>query len=76
MDELAEVELEPGKKMTIGRDIDVSLMTALISCMFRNIDVFAWSVEDMPKIDPSVAIYKLNSNMVLSQSSKGRDSLH
>ena len=26
----------------------------------RNQDVFAWSQEDMPRIDPSIIVHKLN----------------
>lgn len=61
--ELIEVELELGKKMTIGQDLDITLMVELISSLLRNIDLFAWKVEDMPGIDPKVAVHKLNMNL-------------
>jgi ribonuclease HI len=58
--EMDEVELDAGRKVTIGRDLDPATKTQLVSCLARNLDVFAWSVEDMPGIDPEVAVHRLN----------------
>ena len=33
---------------------------ALITFLMANQDVFAWSHEDMPGIDPSIMVHKLN----------------
>lgn len=55
-------ELEHGKKVTIGCDLDATIMGELMSCLSRNIDIFAWKVEDMPGMNPKVAVYKLNVN--------------
>ncbi|XP_022897478.1 uncharacterized protein LOC111411151 [Olea europaea var. sylvestris] len=60
VEELMKIELEHDKKVTIGRDLDVTLETELICCLSRNIDVFAWKVEDMPGIDPKIALHMLN----------------
>ncbi|XP_022877090.1 uncharacterized protein LOC111395342 [Olea europaea var. sylvestris] len=60
VEELMEIELKHDKKVTIGRDLDVTLKTELIGCLSRNIDVFAWKVEDMPGIDPKIAVHKFN----------------
>ncbi|XP_022875582.1 uncharacterized protein LOC111394024 [Olea europaea var. sylvestris] len=60
VEELEVVELEHGKTITIGRDLKASLREEVINCLFRNIDVFAWKVEDMPGIGPEVAVHRLN----------------
>ncbi|XP_022867813.1 uncharacterized protein LOC111387490 [Olea europaea var. sylvestris] len=60
VEELMEIELEHDKKVTIGRDLDVTLKTELVGCLSRNIDVFAWKVEDMSGIDPKIAVHRLN----------------
>lgn len=57
-----KIELEHDKKVTIGRDLDVTLKTELVGCLSRNIDVFAWKVEDMSGIDPKIAVHRLNIN--------------
>ncbi|XP_022860313.1 uncharacterized protein LOC111380886 [Olea europaea var. sylvestris] len=59
---LEEVEIEPGRKVTVGWGLDTEVMAELLSCLSRNIDVFAWNVEDMPGIDPEVAVHRLNVN--------------
>ncbi|XP_022851528.1 uncharacterized protein LOC111373252 [Olea europaea var. sylvestris] len=62
VEELVEVELVPGRKVTVGRDLDSTIMAKLISCLSQNQDVFAWTVEDMPGIDLEVAVHRLNVN--------------
>ncbi|XP_022855573.1 uncharacterized protein LOC111376801 [Olea europaea var. sylvestris] len=37
-------------------------MSELLSCLSRNMDIFAWNVEDMPGIDLEVVVYRLNIN--------------
>ncbi|XP_022888952.1 uncharacterized protein LOC111404368 [Olea europaea var. sylvestris] len=59
---LEEVKIEPGRKVTVGRGLDAEIMAELLSCLSRNIDVFAWNVEDMPGIDPDVAVHRFNVN--------------
>ncbi|XP_022872734.1 uncharacterized protein LOC111391716 [Olea europaea var. sylvestris] len=61
VEELLEIELELGKKVRVGRDLSTALMTELIDCLSRNIDVFAWKVDDMPGIDPEVVVHMLNT---------------
>ncbi|XP_022897720.1 uncharacterized protein LOC111411417 [Olea europaea var. sylvestris] len=55
-----EIAQQHDKKVTIGRDLNVTLKTELIGCLSRNIDVFAWKVEDIPGIDPKIAVHRLN----------------
>ncbi|XP_022851304.1 uncharacterized protein LOC111373062 [Olea europaea var. sylvestris] len=62
VEKLVEVELVPGRKVTVGRDLDSTIMAKLISCLSQNQDIFAWTVEDMPGIDPEVAVHRLNVN--------------
>jgi len=38
----------------------------LISLIKKYIDVFAWSYEDMPDLDPQVAMHRININRMLS----------
>lgn len=58
-EELEKVELEPKKKKIIGQDLGVIAMAKLISHFSRNINVFAWKVEDMPGINPKVEFKNL-----------------
>lgn len=57
-----KVELEPKQKIIIGQDLGVIAVAELISHFSCNINVFAWKVEDMPGINPKVAVHKLNIN--------------
>ena len=61
--ELEEVILEDAwpERMTRVRTLASPLIRqALITFLRENQDVFAWSHEDMPKIDPSIIVHKLN----------------
>jgi hypothetical protein len=51
-------ELE--KTTNIGTKMDGRMKKALIEFLRGNIDVFAWTHEDMPSIDPKVICHKLN----------------
>ena len=53
-------ENDPGKSNRIGADLEGEIKKDLIRFLKENIDVFAWSHEDMPGIDPSVIIHRLN----------------
>ena len=60
---LEEVLLENFKPKRITRiDTLASLLVrqALMTFLRENQDVFAWSHEDIPRIDPSVIVHKLN----------------
>lgn len=63
MKELVEVELEPGRRLSVGRGLDVKIMAELVSCLLHNIDILAWKVEDMPRIDLTIAVHRLNVNL-------------
>ena len=51
---------DPGKSTRIGADLDGKINKGLICFLRENIDVFAWSHEDIPGIDPSVITHRLN----------------
>ena len=48
------------KSTRIGVDLEEKVKKDLVCFLRENIDVFAWSHEDMPGIDPSVITYCLN----------------
>ena len=44
----------------VGADLEEKTKQDLVRFLKKSIDVFAWSHEDMPSIDPSVITYYLN----------------
>ncbi|XP_074362758.1 uncharacterized protein LOC141703043 [Apium graveolens] len=58
-----EVDLEPGnptRKIKIGKGLETTFQKELIGLLKEHADVFAWSPEDMPGIDESVAMHSLD----------------
>ena len=53
-------EDDPGKSTRIGADLEGKIKKGFICFLRKNIDVFAWSHEDMPGIDLSVITHCLN----------------
>ncbi|KAK8957541.1 hypothetical protein KSP39_PZI001125 [Platanthera zijinensis] len=49
-----------GRKLSINSELPEDQKAELISCLLENLDVFAWSAEDMPGVDPDVACHHLN----------------
>lgn len=65
VEELEEITLDESwlERMTrMGTLASQPMRQALAAFLRMNQDVFAWSHEDMPEIDPSVIVYKLNVN--------------
>ena len=65
METLKTVALTKGEtiKMTrIGMTLSLEMRTRLIQFLKENLDVLAWSHEDMPGISPEVIQHKLNVN--------------
>ena len=63
---LEDIPLEEGnsKKFTrIGTSMEEKPKQDLIQFLRKSIDVFAWSHEDMPRIDLSVITHRLNVNL-------------
>ena len=63
VEELEEVILDdaqPERMTRVGTLASPPIRQALMTFLRENQDVFAWSHEDMPGIDPSIIVYKLN----------------
>ena len=65
VEELEEVILDesrPGRTTRMGTLASSMVRQDLTSFLRMNQDVFAWSHEDMPGIDPSIIVHRLNVN--------------
>ena len=62
LETVALVEDEITKTTRIGTTLSPKMRTRLIQFLKENLDVFAWSHEDMPGISPKVIQHKLNVN--------------
>uniref|UniRef100_A0A2N9HAM0 Uncharacterized protein n=1 Tax=Fagus sylvatica TaxID=28930 RepID=A0A2N9HAM0_FAGSY len=61
--ELDTIELEDGRPertTKVGADLPPEMKESLVQFLKDNKDVFAWSHEDMPGINPSIISHKLN----------------
>ena len=69
VEELEEVTLNQSRLERITRMGTLAsqpIRQALAAFLKTNQDMFAWSHEDMPEIDPSVIVHRLNMNLALS----------
>ena len=65
MEELEEVVLDesrPEQTTRMGTLASLMIRQDLVVFLRMNQDVFAWSHEDMPGIDPSIIVHRLNVN--------------
>ena len=53
-------ENNPERCTKVGADLEEKTKQDLIRFLKKSTDVFAWSHEDMPSIDPSVITHRLN----------------
>ena len=53
-------DLGTARKVKIGTSLSPEVRKAIIACLRRNRDVFAWSHSDMKGIDPDVMCHRLN----------------
>ncbi|XP_026429828.1 uncharacterized protein LOC113326292 [Papaver somniferum] len=62
IEELVEVQIGDQKEHTtfISAELPLGESESLITFLKENKDVFAWSLKDMPGIDPSIACHRLN----------------
>ena len=63
VEKLEEIPLDssdPGRMTKIGTLAKLAIRQELITFLRGNRDVFAWSHEDMPGIDPLVMVHRLN----------------
>ena len=69
VEELEEATLDesgPERTTRIGTLASQPIRQALAAFLKMNQDVFVWSHEDMPGIDPSVIVHRLNVNLASS----------
>ncbi|KAL0394776.1 UNVERIFIED_CONTAM: hypothetical protein Slati_4443800 [Sesamum latifolium] len=62
-EELLNIEFVPGdseKTTRIGSQMNEATQIEVIQCLQRNIDVFAWTPQDLEGIDPKVITHHLN----------------
>lgn len=52
----------PTKELKIGKQLNPVIKEPLISFLKENVDIFAWSHEDMVGIDPKMMCHRLNIN--------------
>ena len=60
---LADISLDESNTercTRVGVDLEGKIKEDFVQFLKKNIDVFAWSHEDMPGIDPSVITHRLN----------------
>ena len=65
VEELEEVTLDesrPGRTTRMGTLASLAVRQDLTNFLRTNQDIFAWSHEDMPGIDPSVIVHRLSVN--------------
>ena len=63
VEELESINLDdqhPKRTIQIGSHLPGCLRDELISFLREHKDVFAWSHEDMPEINPSIIVHRLN----------------
>ena len=63
MEELVAISIDvnnPSKVLKLGKNLANETRQAITSFLVKNLDVFAWSHEDMVGIDPKVMCHRLN----------------
>ena len=72
---MVPIKLAEGKEVQVGSALSEKERSTLTTCLSKNIDIFAWTTEDMPGISREVAEHKLFFNQTLSQFSNEREKL-
>jgi hypothetical protein len=60
VESLEEVSVGEGRVLQIGTRLNNEIREGLVNFLHRNIEVFAWSHEDMPGINPEEIVHVLN----------------
>ena len=60
LEDISLDENNPERCTKVGADLEGRVKEDLVQFLRKNIDVFAWSHEDMPGIDPNVITHRLN----------------
>ena len=66
VESLEEIPLngsKPDRTTRIGTLTNSTVRQALTTFLKENQDVFAWNHEDMPRIDPSIMVHRLNVSL-------------
>ena len=66
LEEIILDESRPERTTRMGTLASPLIRQDLTSFLWINQDVFVWSYEDMPGIDPSVIVHRLNVNLASS----------
>ena len=53
-------DLGTARRVKIGTSLSPEIREAIIACLRRNRDVFAWSHSDMKGVDPDLMCHRLN----------------
>ncbi|KAL0420761.1 UNVERIFIED_CONTAM: hypothetical protein Slati_3099000 [Sesamum latifolium] len=62
-EELLNIEITPGhpdKTTRIGSQMSEETKKEVVWCLQRNADIFAWTPQDLERIDPKVITHYLN----------------
>jgi len=62
VEETKSIELAEGRLVRISSQMDVNRERKLIDCLKENVGAFAWSVQDMRRIDPDFICHRLLVN--------------
>ena len=57
------VDEEPMKTTGVGTTMSVDMKKKLVQFLKENLDIFAWSHEDMPGISPEIIQHKLDVDL-------------
>ena len=60
LEDISLDEKNPERCTRVGADLEERIKKDFVCFLRKSIDVFAWSHEDMPGIDPSVITHRLN----------------
>jgi hypothetical protein len=60
---LEEVSIGEERVLQIGTCLEKEVREGLVKFLHRNVEVFAWSHEDMPGISPEEIVHMLNVNL-------------
>ena len=60
MEDVNLVEEDATKAIKVGARLDLDLKEKIVEFLKQNLDIFAWTHEDMPGIDNKVIEHKLN----------------
>lgn len=66
-------EGNPSRKVKIGKGLDTVFKGELIQLLWDYADVFAWSPDDMPGLDESLAMHSLDVDSKRRRSSRNEE---